>query len=370
MLKGDTAKSLYFNEFLRFNDGLLIDFIAEQEKIDKIEAAKKVKAFVDNANKLLSNNKSVDLPGLGTLYLDVNEKIQLKTSDSGVAQTTKPAEPVTEAPPREILFELEKTEPAVNQTRAPEPELVSPRPSQSPDIKPKDEPMTGHPVKEVKPVTEPQSTKEIQPSEVKANKTQSDPKKDNVVIDVVPTTTRRMVIVGILGVLIILAIIYFAFFHSFKKDSGANQNITIGGDSTTGKKDTLHKAKLVDVSSNNQATGNKENIKRKEPAKTEPTTKVTDNKPKVAPVAASKVEAKSVTTGKRFYIIAGTFSLESNADKMFKKLKEQGFQPDKIRNDTKNVFYISFSSFADKASATEEMKKIRSSGSEAWIYAN
>ncbi len=87
MLKGDSSRVIYFNEFLRFNDGLLVDYIADKEQIDKIEAAKKVKLFIDSVNKQLMANKSVELEGLGTLYLDINEKIQLKTPETSAVPT-------------------------------------------------------------------------------------------------------------------------------------------------------------------------------------------------------------------------------------------------------------------------------------------
>lgn len=374
MLKGDASKTIYFNEFLRFNDGLLVDYVAEQEKIDKIDAAKKIKAFVDNANKLLLNNKSVELDGIGTLYLDVNEKIQLKTTESAASQT-KPEEPVTETSPREILFELETTEPTVNQAKIIESEPVSsPKPPETPTSKAKAEPAAETSNRQSKAIQPPSKQKEVPVSiakETKVQQSSSSNVKDDEVIDIVPTTTRRMVIVGIVGILVVGVIVYLAFFRSSGKYSSVNQNITIGTDSTSGQKDTSAKTKQAEIASNKQTKTKKAEKTHNESTKTEHRI-ATEDKGQVTTITP-KVETHKNNvkrSGKRFYIVAGTFSIESNADKMFKKLKDQGFQPDKIRNDIKNVYYVSFSSFPDKASATEEMKKLKSSGTDAWIYAD
>jgi len=73
---------------------------------------------------------------------------------------------------------------------------------------------------------------------------------------------------------------------------------------------------------------------------------------------------------KKYYIIAGTFSMESNADRMMKKLKGDGYIPEKIHNETKNVFYVSYSSFSEKSSAEQELKKIKATSRDGWIYSN
>ena len=377
MLKGDSTKTIYFNEFLRFNDGLLVDYIAEQEKIDKIEAIKKVKAFVDNVNKQLNDGKSIELEGLGTLYLDLNEKIQLKINDTNVSQDSNPTKPEVEPTPREILFELEKTDPSSDQTKTLETEHSASNARPTSTTKPKTESVINTSQKEVKTSATSQfKTDEATVPIVKEKKVHPPspaPDSNKDVIDVVPTTTRRMVIVGIFGVLVIAAIIYFAFLRLPEKNSNANQNITIGDDSTINKNDSIAKTKSPESPNKTKMAGQPNAVKHRDVAKTDPQTKVTANiKSKVTSVKTSKSEnPKSTLTaaaGKRFYVIAGTFSVESNADKFFKRLKEQGYQSDKILNEAKNVYYISFSSFAEKSSALEEIKKLKASGTEAWIF--
>jgi cell division septation protein DedD len=350
MLKGDASKTIYFNEFLRFNDGLLVDYIGEQEQIDKIEAAKKVKLFVDNVNKQLSGNKSVALEGIGILYLDINEKIQLKTSDDAPAQPVKQPESETEASPREILFELENTEPEPAQKTSTPPPPVAPAPKSKPETQ-------AQGVKEAKSGT-------IQPAASAAKEEKKQPAPKEEVIEVAPTNTWRMILVGIFGALVIAAIVYFAFFRSGKKEHNINQNITIGTDV---KKDSMESAKDTSIKATQKTVAKKPGAKvpaeskKKETTKPQPAAKVTESKPKPAVPA----------TGKKFYIIAGTFSVEANADRMVKKLKDEGYTSGKIRNNARNVFYVSYASFGDRQAAQEEMKKLKSSGkTDAWLYAD
>jgi hypothetical protein len=306
---------------------------------------------------------------LGTLYLDINEKIQLKTSDSSSASPVNQPEPVVENVPREILFELEKTEPAANapKVQATPPPVAPPVPAST--SKPKIEPQATTVKESTPPPVD--NPKQIVTPPVK-DKEQS--KEKEIVIDVVPTTTIRMVVVGVFGALMIAAIVYFAFIRAPKANVNANQDISIGADN---KKDS---ATLKDstVKSENKAVANKpdakvaKDTKHKEPVKSQVPAQVPENKAKPSKVQKSetpKVTAKSAS-GKKFYVVAGTFSLEGNADRMVKKLKDEGYSPDKLRNDKKNVFYVSYSSFGDKESAQAEMKKLKSSGkTDSWIYA-
>lgn len=365
MLKGDSSRVIYFNEFLRFNDGLLVDYIADKEQIDKIEAAKKVKLFVDGVNKQLMANKSVELEGLGTLYLDINEKIQLKTPETSTVPPVNIHEPEVETSPREILFELEKPE---TKAEPAQPVSSTPIPSPPPVPAPPSQPKSESQSVVTKPSSSEPASKPIVDAAAKEEKV-TPPIKEEI-IDVVPTTTRRMIIVGIFGALVIAAIVYFAFFR-VPKNANTNQNITIGDtmhkDSVAPKRDSTVKNRIAaSISASEKAKEQKHKEKDKVKA---PETKTKQGATPVQKAEAPKTVTKSVD-GTKYYVIAGTFSIEANADKMLKKLKEEGYTSEKIRNDKKNVFYVSFSSFGDKKSAQTEMKKLKSSGKpDSWIYA-
>ena len=60
----------------------------------------------------------------------------------------------------------------------------------------------------------------------------------------------------------------------------------------------------------------------------------------------------------RYYIIAGSFVDEANADALVASLKIRGFKAEKFVR-TGNRYYVSFASFNNKESAYKELKRIR-----------
>ena len=80
------------------------------------------------------------------------------------------------------------------------------------------------------------------------------------------------------------------------------------------------------------------------------------------------IKSKPVTKeGKQFYIVAGCFSDESNADKLVNELQKEGYKSEKFGK-IGNLHAVSYSSFSDKSAALTELKNIRNAGhSDAWI---
>jgi len=79
MIKPGTG-SLIFNEFLKFNDGLLTDHLIKTRNIEKVEASKEIKNFTTHIIKSLAKDKLCDLMPLGVLYIDENDKILIKST--------------------------------------------------------------------------------------------------------------------------------------------------------------------------------------------------------------------------------------------------------------------------------------------------
>ena len=70
---------------------------------------------------------------------------------------------------------------------------------------------------------------------------------------------------------------------------------------------------------------------------------------------------------KGYYIVAGCFREENNADQLVIELRRKGFQSEKFGK-IGNLHAVSFSSYADKSAALDELKRIRNTEQkEAWI---
>src|SRR4030042_837214 len=101
---------IVFNELLRYNDGLLIDYIARHENIDKDMAKHQVTEYTENLVKALDSSKEVKLEGIGTLHKTGEDKIEFVQTgkDTPRRSAKKTSEKKTGASPAEktVTFEL------------------------------------------------------------------------------------------------------------------------------------------------------------------------------------------------------------------------------------------------------------------------
>jgi cell division septation protein DedD len=320
--KSDSQKVIYFNEFLRFNDGLLLNHIAEQKKIDPIEAAKQLKAFVDETTTTLQARKQVVLEGIGSLYLDNNEKIQLKAEEliaypieEPVKETpTKPEESSLLAGDKDLLIIDNKNEDipsdliAPSETKPSAPIPSREKPSIENNLPPVRSQATSNPAP--KPISKPAPKKPA--GFVPAKKSKSN---GNV-----------LWIVGLL-VVAIIAILYFFVLRPLYNNSAVNQNKVTTSD-TIKKETTLQPVK--------------------DPVKIAPTETI-------------------AKTGKNYYLVIGCFVQEDNANKLIAQLKSEGFQPEKFAK-IEEMYFVSIASFADKMAADKKLNELKSKGyTEVWI---
>ena len=75
------SKELVFNEKLRKNDGLLVNFVCEREGVGYLEARKMVSEFVSETLFRLENGQRIELEQIGTLHYDPNDHIVFEAND-------------------------------------------------------------------------------------------------------------------------------------------------------------------------------------------------------------------------------------------------------------------------------------------------
>ncbi|MDP4210668.1 MAG: SPOR domain-containing protein [Bacteroidota bacterium] len=343
--KDETPSLISFNEFLRYNDNLLIDHIVIEEGISKTEATQKVIKMVEDIHLQLGLHKQFELTGVGTLIMDENEKIQLRTAPgSTIKEKTKPDLPIIEAP-REIFFNDEPAE------------------------------ITGH-----------SSISTAKSEEVAEEKRTDDTSSE--------TSAAKLFVIGAIAILTLGVITYFSFFNNSTEEMDlkvkANKEKTkpqdiINSDSIIraqqAAKVSAEKSKDTVVAKTDApsqpVTEKKETASsgnEKKVIKDQPTNKEAAAKPKVAEKKVEKPEttsAKPTSSAKpkitHFHVVAGSFSSEANAEKFIKDLKTQGFKAEKIGL-IKNKYYVGYASFTDKESAEKEAQRLRGKGkADAWI---
>jgi hypothetical protein len=101
------GNNFVYNEYLKFDDGKLIDFVSGQQNCSKEEAKQQVSTWIADLKEKLSKGDSIRIENVGVLVKE-DDKIQLKKID----QDSKPTEVVTPVveikveEPRKIQFEV------------------------------------------------------------------------------------------------------------------------------------------------------------------------------------------------------------------------------------------------------------------------
>jgi nucleoid DNA-binding protein len=370
---------IVFNELLRYNDGLLIDYIARHENIDKDMAKHQVTEYTENLVKTLESGKEVRLEGIGTLHRTGEDKIEFvqagkevprrsskkaperKTNaisadktvtfeiiseDTGTAAKT--ANEIKSRTGRKQIEKSHKAEPLPKASKGVEKKVPVPEKKLH-----KDKGIPGEPAEK----QTPQQVKEVPlvktetqvPKQSVARTTMTIPPPKQVP----PKTKRRQQIMWILIVVAAVALInVWMIFHTHIRTLFGGKLVadTLG---LQVEPDTMKEQAVMADSIYAPQELPDDNLNAEGNVKTEETPVKTVNIP--------------VSGEKRYYIVAGCFGDEANADAMVKNLRKKGFQAQKYGK-RGNLHCVSYSSFTDRDKAINELEKIRKDEDpDAWL---
>ena len=74
----------------------------------------------------------------------------------------------------------------------------------------------------------------------------------------------------------------------------------------------------------------------------------------------------TVVVSKKYYLIAGSFSVEKNASKLLLKLKKLNYNSSIIKSDN-GLLRVSYGQYATRENALASLKDIKSKNNEAWL---
>ncbi|MBN2214692.1 MAG: SPOR domain-containing protein [Bacteroidales bacterium] len=390
IIKQKNPRQVVFNEFLRYNDGLLIDYISGSEGIEKSAAKARVTKFLEEINQKLDRGDEVIMEGLGTLVKDSAGKLTFSEitaksdkSQQKVKKTTarkeESAKVTPEARPepkkedvvkqdkedKEEKEEKEEKKPAEEKAEQTEKDKKPAEESKTKEEKPveitfeKDDIKPAPPKEEQKPKEEkisvtPVKTSEMKEKSVRAEYTAAEGKKP------VKKTKRKSNSMQILAWIILIVLVNAAIVAWF-----------LFNDQITGlfKRDRFKQHEMTtDIGAEQETPAIEQEYEPDEAAEAPagsdlPQKTVQDQEPSVMTPAAQP----AMHDRKEYYIVAGCFREESNADQLVLELRKKGFQAEKFGK-IGTLHAVSFSSFADKSAALEELKKIRNTEQEgAWI---
>ena len=71
-----------------------------------------------------------------------------------------------------------------------------------------------------------------------------------------------------------------------------------------------------------------------------------------------------------FSVVVGSFGLLSNAESLYQRLKDAGYDAQVVKNEDRNMFRVVASSFAEKSSAVSSRDQLRNTYPDAWLLYN
>lgn len=373
IVKQRNPLTVVFNEFLQYNDGVMVDVIAKNEDISREDAKKKIDDFVKVINDTLNQGDNFPIGKLGVIVKGGLGKISLEKEEDVKKPSKKVAEKTVEVeqPKKRATTAKKKTEP--KEAVAPEVKSAAKKevetirkgiPPENKDI-PIEKEKTEKPVEKVVSEKKPPVTETVIPQTAVEEKKQPIAKEEKihnaeskprpVPFREIPKpeikTGRKYKKSSIVAWVVIIVIInallvgYFIYSDELKGIfSGRNQ-------------DTLTATPIIleDIPA--------EEIIAEEPANVEELPVVSEE------VAEPEIvsEKKITPAGIRYYIVAGVFRDEDNADKLAGDLKRKGYNAEKFGK-IGNLHAVSYDVFATKQEADRYLLKIQKEiDPEAWI---
>jgi nucleoid DNA-binding protein/cell division septation protein DedD len=354
--------ALVFNEFLQYNDGVLIEVISKKENIDKEQARAKIEQFIKQINESLDKGEAFEIEKLGYLVKNKSGKISLEESDVSTDKTFSndkefPLDQEKSAIIEEQPIIKEKKEIVTSSVETPKEKPVEKTFEKQEEI-PVEKPKTitsseiNQPVAqktEEKPVKEILKNQPVNPGDKKAAES---PTNNNLppVYHSVPKN-KRNVLIWVIVIIAINAVIITYFFH-YNKISDLFPETSYTSDELMPGDTTQLIAEKVLAADTTVAE-----------VKT-----VTENQ-KISVPDKPNIEPQITTSGKRYYIVAGVFREEKNAKNFVKELKKKGFNSEEFGK-IGSSFGVSYSVFESKSEAENALIKIKKETDKgAWIKA-
>lgn len=313
------SAEIIFNSQIRNNDGLLVGFVAENSRSSHFDALQRIEKERDNIIYKLDKDEDVELDELGTLsYNDEHEIIFTSIEERTTSLESFGLEAIT-------LKEEEQ------ETKQEEPIQESP---ESPD--------TSEEVKSN------ESTEEIKEEKSELRDKETYTRTPTYLEGETENKKRRKAWLWFLVLIPLLAISVFAILRGME-DGKADKEQNLTHETTTQQLPTHVEPDTISADTLNEIK--KDIVKAVE-----------------EPVVDS-VPAKELIKGEKYYLISGSFSVESNALTYMNELREKGI--DAFNAGKKGRFFCvgigTFSTFEEAEKAKVEFME-NNPGSEGWVW--
>lgn len=397
----ESTGALMFNEYLKFNDGKLDAIIVEHSNMDIQEAQNYIAKHIREIQAEIDKGEEYSIFGLGSFSKDKDGSI-LFSGNKNEGSAGKKEEAVfagpSPTPPKEEKIE-QPQEPAIpEQTptdKKDEGELKSEEKDKTTDKEEIKTPIQEEPIKKEAP-KEPESIPVAQKSTVEKKKTTKENKYEDKAApkEKAPDTNKKKRKRGFVFYLLLLILLVIAGGTTYIGLNYDEFKVMMGWDKFEEVKDPKTIIAEVEETSENEVSTTPtetvvtedeldeetveeeqliaeyestadELVEEIESPVSEPEP-VEEIAPKEEVVQPAPTPVASSTSG-NFYLIAGTFSDKSNAEKLVEELKSKGY-PAEIIGFLNNMHYVSLQSFSSRSEANSAIQSVQSDAPKAWVY--
>lgn len=378
IVKQKSPLTIVFNEFLQYNDGMLVDTVAKGEGIGRDAAKEKIDEFVKTIISSLDKKGSYPLNDLGILVKGSSGKISLDTTKTSTIKD-KPKTKASTPPVEKTEKKIEKLE--ENKTLKPEKAKEIPASKRPIPALPKNKsiqkPEEKEAVKKTSPVMAKGTTKRamVKPptEESKTSAKKKEPAPPVIAEKVTKNTEQRkqsseysnfqkqvesspqkekkrgnkFLLWGIAIVLINACIVAYFYYNGYL-------------DGLFGSNDDTEELLMPII--DDETPEEFESAPSMDPMIEE---ELIENEP--VPVAPPVPIQKKAPEGRKYYIVAGVFGIESNANNLVEELKSKGFDAQKFGK-IGNLFAVSYGVYSSKADANKALNEIKANENpQAWM---
>lgn len=337
-------KTVAFNQNLNNNDGLLANYIANKEKLGYAQALENINAWVSNLNQKLQKGETINIEGLGSFSLNSDKKIlfipfadvNFSTETYGLSALTLNKK-VGSSPKKEKKV---KAAPIPKVEAAPQPLTTEERPLEKEE--------------EISIDTLPKPTIPPQRKQRKSGR-----------------ALRR--VFGVLFTLLLFFSLFilqdYAYHYKMEKgsmfDFGTKNHDVPNTELENIDGEEKLSPKTLDEIENSTDFSSEETSKEEEKE---------NNSLENNTVTQTSVETSIEETAKTdsvFYIIAGAFSSESNAQDLTEELNRKGFAPEIIKVPGSSLYRVGYQRYPTRQKAEGNLNSVRNKTHNfaAWVLA-
>ena len=134
-------------------------------------------------------------------------------------------------------------------------------------------------------------------------------------------------------------------------------------------KKAYEKAKQYDTQTPQQAPATQEAVVAPVEARPANQAQVVDNLDNIS-VRQESVQVIHGNGLNAFSVVVGSFGLLSNAESLYQRLRDAGYNAQVVKNEDKNMYRVVASSFAEKSAAVSSRDQLRNTYPDAWLLYN